>query len=112
MINHKKIQPNSRDYDFSDIEVDPRFIVCTREMFISFGVFAVFAIAMLFVVFVVGGGDPREYSYILGMPAWYFWVFVVCGLTAIGISIVLDKLFKHMSLEPEGQIEENQHTHS
>ena len=52
----KRIDPNSRDYDFKkDIDVDPRFKVCLKELFISFGVFVVFAAVMLFVVFVVGG---------------------------------------------------------
>jgi len=101
----KKIDPNSRDYEFSDIEQDPRFAVCKKEMFICFVIFAVFAAVMLLVVYVVGGGDPTKYSYILGMPAWYFWVFVVCGATAVGIAVLLDKVFKHMSLESEGDLE-------
>lgn len=103
----KRIDPNSRDYDFKrDIDVDPRFKVCVKELLISFGVFVVFAAVMLFVVFVVGGGDPQQYTYILGMPAWYFWVFVVCAVTAVAVSIILDKFFQHMSLEPEGELEE------
>lgn len=103
----KRIDPNSRDYDFKkDIDVDPRFKVCLKELFISFGVFVVFAAVMLFVVFVVGGGDPQQYTYILGMPAWYFWVFVVCAVTAVVVSIILDKFFRHMSLETEGELED------
>ena len=61
---------------------------------------------LLFVVFVVGGGDPQQYTYILGMPAWYFWVFVVCAVTAVVVSIILDKFFRHMSLEAEGELED------
>lgn len=106
MDEKKKIDLQSRDYDFKDIDVDPRFEVCKKEMFIAFGVFVVFAVAMLLVVFVVGGGDPLQYNYILGMPAWYFWVFVVCAATAVMVAVVLDKLFKHMSLEEVGDIEE------
>ena len=53
----RRIDPNSRDYDFKkDIDVDPRFKVCLKELLISFGVFVVFAAVMLLVVFVVGGG--------------------------------------------------------
>jgi len=101
----KRIDPNSRDYDFKDIDVDPRFKVCLKELFICFGVFAVFAAVMLFIVFVVGGGDPREYSYICGMPSWYFWVIVVCLATAVAVAVILDKVFRHMSLEPDGELE-------
>ena len=80
----KRIDPESRDYDCKkDIDVDPRFKVCLRELCISFGVFVVFAAVMLYVIFIVGDGDPRQFDYILGMPAWYFWVFVVCAATAV-----------------------------
>ena len=105
MSEKKKIDPNSRDYEFSDIEQDPRFVVCKKEMFICFAIFVVFAVAMLLVVYVVGGGDPAQYNYILGMPAWYFWIFVVCFGTAAVIAVLLDKVFKHMSLESEGDLE-------
>ena len=102
----KRIYPESRDYDLkTDIEVDSRFKVCLRELCISFGVFAVFAAVMLFVIFVVGDGDPRQFNYILGIPAWYFWVFVVCAVTAIVVALILDKFFTHMSLESIGDIE-------
>ena len=103
----KRIDPESRDYNLkTDIEVDPRFKVCLRELCISFGVFVVFAAAMLFVIFVVGDGDPRQFDYILGMPAWYFWVFVVYAVTAVVVALILDKFFTHMSLDPIGDIEE------
>ena len=105
MSEKAKIDPNSRDYNFKDIDQDPRFVVCKKEMLICFAVFVVFAAAMLFVVYIVGGGDPTQYNYILGMPAWYFWIFVVCTITAIAIAVILDKCFKHMSLEAEGDIE-------
>lgn len=101
----KKIDPNSRDYDFQDIDIDPRFKVCKKEFFICCGIFAVFAAAMLFCVFVIGGGDPREYSYICGMPSWYFAVIAVCIVTAVAVSVILDKFFQHMSLEPDGELE-------
>ncbi len=106
-VEKKRIDPESRDYDLKkDIDVDPRFKVCLREMWISFGVFAVFAAVMLYVIFIVGGGDPRQFSYIMGMPAWYFWVFVVCAVTAVVVAVVLDRFFTHMSLESIGDIEE------
>ena len=103
----KRIDPESRDYDLkTDIEVEPRFKICLRELLISFGVFIVFAAVMLFVIFVVGDGDPRQFNYILGMPAWYFWVFVVCAATAVVVALILDKFFTHMSLESVGDAEE------
>lgn len=102
---NKQLDPASRDYDFKDIDVDPRFKVCLREFYICCVIFAVFSLAMLFCVFVIGGGDPVQYRYILGIPEWYFAIVVTCIVTSVVVSIILDKCFKHMSLEPEGEIE-------
>lgn len=102
----KRIDPESRNYDLKkDIDLDPRFKICLHELCISFGVFAVFATVMLYVVFIVGDGDSRKFNYIFGIPEWYFWVFVVCAVTAVTVSIILDKFFTHMSLESIGEIE-------
>lgn len=108
MINEtrKPIDPNSRDYDFKDIDVDPRFKVCLKEVFICIGIFVAFAAAMLISVFVIGGGNPLEYTYILGMPAWYFCVLLVCAATCALVAVILDKFFTHMSLEAVGELEE------
>ncbi|MEA4965562.1 MAG: DUF997 family protein [Oscillospiraceae bacterium] len=101
----KKIDPQSRDYDVKDVDIDPRFQVCRREFLFCCVIFVVFAAAMLFCVFVIGGGDPSNYIYILGIPQWYFAIVVVCVLTAVAVSILLDKCFRHMSLEADGELE-------
>lgn len=100
------VDSQSRDYDFKDIEIDPRFKVCLREFFICCGIFVVFASLMLYCIYVIGGGDPLKYTYVLGMPFWYFAIVVVCIITAIAVSIILDKCFRHMSLESEGELED------
>lgn len=106
--NKKSVDSGSRNYDFKDIEVDPRFKVCQKEFFICCGIFAVFAALMLFCIYVVGGGDPLKYTYVLGMPLWYFAIVVMCIITAAAVSIILDKCFKHMSLESIGELEETE----
>ena len=104
----KPIDPNSQDYDFKEIDVDPRFKVCLKEVFICFAVFALFSIAMIFSVFYIGGGNPLEFTYTLGMPSWFFAVIVVCIATCVLVAVVLDKFFTHMSLEAVGELEEKQ----
>ncbi len=102
---NKVIDPNSRDYSFDDIVEDERFVVCRREAIVSIIMYFVLAGSMLVAMYVVGAGDPTQYSYILGMPTWYFAV----GLCAIGaiviLNILLSKYYRHMSLDPEGELE-------
>ena len=46
-MERKKIDPNSRDYNFSDIEPDERFVQTTKEFWITVGVFGVFTLLMM-----------------------------------------------------------------
>ncbi len=95
----RKIDPMSRDWSASDIKEDPRFKICRKEMIISFAVWAIFAAALLICIYIIGGGDPLEYGYICAMPAWLFWETIICIVTIVVVAVVVDKLFKHMSLE-------------
>lgn len=54
MSEVKKIDPESRDYDLKDIQVDARFTQTTKEFFLTMGVYLVFAALMIVNLFVVG----------------------------------------------------------
>ena len=47
MSEVKKIDPESRDYDLKDIQVDARFTQTTKEFFLTMGVYLVFAALMI-----------------------------------------------------------------
>ena len=72
MSEVKKIDPESRDYDLKDIQVDARFTQTTKEFFLTMGVYLVFAALMIVNLFVVGGDNVANYTYVLGFPLWIF----------------------------------------
>lgn len=84
------------------IEEDPRLHTAFREMLITYGVCILYSIVTLAVAWSIGmSKSPLKYSYVLGLPAWWFWGLIVCPLGFFGLVIVLVTcVFKHMSLEP------------
>lgn len=94
----------SRDYEFKDIEIDPRFKVCTREMIITLAVWFLYAIISITVAYELGKGPVEAYTYVMGLPKWWFatilitliFTFVVIGITLF--------VFKDMDLTDVGTV--------
>lgn len=99
-MDNKKIDPKSRDYNFSDIEPDERFVQLTKEFWftmISFGIFIVLMIANLYIV-------SKSSAMVLGFPLWIF--FLICLLIGMVIVVLLvcDHVYKDMDITPKGSI--------
>lgn len=80
------------------IEEDPRFkqakIEAIRILF-----FIIAETIWVFVCAYVGTkGTPEDYSYILGMPLWYFWAFLGAGIIFPLIAILLGIFTKDCEL--------------
>lgn len=80
---------------------DSRFYVLGRDaVIVSIG-WCVFFVLMMGTAYLLGGGDPKEYTYFLGFPSW----FAICTLIQfifMGITIfMLSKKFSNVSLDPE-----------
>ncbi len=81
---------------------DKRYRVANREAIIgvvlvllNFGMWYGFAYGM-------GGGDPKDYTYILGFPAWFFYSCIVTTITMLVlIAILLKFVFKEVPLDDE-----------
>ena len=98
------IDPKSRDYDPKEIVEDPRIKQTTKEMIITFCVYACFVILMIFNICVVGHVDPANYSYILGLPTWIFFEICIIILYVVAVNIVTTYVFKNMDLSPDGEM--------
>lgn len=95
-----------KDYNLEDIEVDDRFKICNKEMKLAYGLQIIYMITLITVAYTLGRGDLREYSFIMGMPTWWFAVMVTAiSFAAIAIYISLTK-FTDMSLTDESYEEE------
>lgn len=50
-----------------------RYRQADKEALITMGVYVFFFIWWCVFAFGMGGGDPDSYSYVLGLPAWFFY---------------------------------------
>lgn len=90
----------NRDYDIRNIEVDERFVIAKREMLITFAVQLCYTFVMLIVAYTVGKGDPKSYSFIMGMPGWWFYALLVTIAFLVLIYYLISKVFVPVSVEP------------
>lgn len=83
---------------------DPRYKVANREALIGVGL-AVFNFIWWFAfAYGLGGRDPSKYSYVFGLPAWFFYSCVLgVVVMAVLVTIVVKKWFVEVSFDEEGE---------
>jgi uncharacterized membrane protein YhdT len=94
-----------RNYGFEEIQIDPRFKICEKEMKITFGVWILFAIISLATAYGLGKGPVEEYKYVMGLPAWWFASIVITLVFTLIVIGVTKMVFKDMDLTDEGNTE-------
>ena len=52
---------------------DGRYRQANRETMITVCLYALFFAWWYLTAYGLGAGDPKEYSYVLGLPSWFFW---------------------------------------
>lgn len=88
-----------RNYNFDEIDVDPRFIRCEKEMKITFAIWIIFAVLSIGLAYYLGRGPSESYRYIMGLPQWWFAAIVVTVIFS-GIVIYITKfVFQDMPLD-------------
>lgn len=81
---------------------DQRLRQSDKEALLALGVYALYFAWWYFFGYGVGGGDPEQYDYVFGFPAWFFYSCIV-GYPIITILLwaVVRFLFKDIPLEAE-----------
>lgn len=81
---------------------DKRYRIANREALIGVGLVVLnFALWYGF-AYGMGGGDPKDYTYILGFPAWFFYsCMATTVLMLVLIGILLKVVFKEVPLDDE-----------
>ncbi|MCI8743285.1 MAG: YhdT family protein [Lachnospiraceae bacterium] len=102
-MEKRTIDPMSRDYDFSEIEPDPRFVQTGKEFWITLGVYGVYMVLMIGNLFLVNG-DPAEYTYIMGFPLWIFLQICILVGMVVSVLVVTSFVYQDMDITPHGQI--------
>lgn len=95
----KGTDDQSRDYDFSEIEDDPRFLIINKEVKFAYVVWITFALLSLGAIYGLGSGDPREYSYVMGLPLWFFVYLMIVVSFIIVLTYVIRNKFQDMDLD-------------
>lgn len=82
---------------------DWRYAQANKEALISLGMFAVYFVWWYACAYGLGEGDPAEYSYIFGLPEWFFWSCIAgYPIIAIMLWILVRFCFRNMPLDDEG----------
>lgn len=77
-----------------DFEVDPRYATSNREARIALIYWAVYAVVIIAVSWILGSGKkPHELTFVFGYPAWFFWGVLVAGAVLCVVPYFLVKLF-------------------
>lgn len=77
-----------------------RFAQSDREALVTLGLYAAYFLWWYLFAYGLGGGDPAEYSYVLGFPTWFFYSCVLgCPLFGILVWIVVRLFFRDMPLD-------------
>ena len=96
-MGKREIDPKSRNYEFSEIEPDERFVQTTKEFLVTIGAFCVFTVLMILNLYIINGPDAQHYKYILGFPVWIFCL--ICLLITTFVYRDMD-ITEHGSLKP------------
>ncbi len=73
-----------------------------KEALISIGLYIAFFLWWYFTGYGLGSGDPKEFTYVMGLPMWFF-MSCVMGyvLFSIAVIVVVKTCFKNFELGEE-----------
>lgn len=81
---------------------DKRFKIANREAIIGIILVLINFVWWYGFAYGMGDGDPRSYTYILGMPAWFFYSCVVGFVfMVVLVTLVVKFLFKEVPFDDE-----------
>ncbi|QTM98270.1 DUF997 family protein [Sediminibacillus dalangtanensis] len=83
-------------------EKDPRFKIANKEALIGIGLVLFNFIWWFAFAYGLGGKDPSEYTYVFGLPAWFFYS-CVAGVVVMAILVffVVKRFFTDVSFDDE-----------
>jgi uncharacterized membrane protein YhdT len=81
-------------------EKNKRFAQANKEALLTLGLYALYFLWWYGFAYGLGSGDPKEYSYILGFPSWFFFSCIAgCPVLTFALWAVLRKYFRDIPLD-------------
>ena len=94
---NNKIDSNSRNYSFKEIENDPRIVRTTKEMFITMGVYVVYGSLMIINLFTLGR-HSTDFPKVFGFPLWIFVLICLLILMVVTVELICTFVYKDLPL--------------
>ncbi|WP_242222304.1 YhdT family protein [Bacillus cereus group sp. BfR-BA-01380] len=86
---------------------DPRFRIAHREAWIGIGLAIINFVLWYGFAYGLGSGNPKEYTYILGFPAWFFYSCIMGFVVMVLLIVfVVRFVFQDVSFDEEEKSEE------
>jgi uncharacterized membrane protein YhdT len=88
-----------------------RFSQANKEALFTLALYALYFLWWYGFAYGLGSGDPKDYSYILGFPAWFFLSCIAgCPVLSLLLWLVLRKYFRDMPLDSHTDAHTDIHT--
>lgn len=85
------------------LQEDPRYKQAKREALLGLGLFILNFVWWFGFGYGLGAKPPEQYTYVFGLPAWFFWSCVAGLVVFSGLSYVMVTFFfKDISLDGQG----------
>lgn len=80
-----------------------------KEALLTIGLYAIFFIWWYAFGYGLSSGDPSNYTYILGLPSWFF-VSCVLGwlLVSLAVVVLVKKFFVEIDLDSDDEAKNNE----
>jgi uncharacterized membrane protein YhdT len=84
----------------TDKAEDKRYRQANREALLALGVYALYFVWWYGCAYGLGDGDPEGYSFIMGLPEWFFYSCIVgYPLVVLALWLVVRFCFEDMPLD-------------
>ena len=103
-MGKREIDPKSRDYEFSEIEPDERFVQTAKEFWVTIGTFCVFTVLMIMNLYMMNGPDPQHYTYVFGFPLWIFCQFCLLIGMVVAVILITTFVYRDMDITEHGTV--------
>lgn len=96
-MSNKFIDPESRNYSIKEIEDDPRLKRTTKEFFITFFTYIIYAALMMVNLFFFGQ-HSQDFPKVLGLPLWIFILICLIVGMVVTVELICTFVYKDMDL--------------
>jgi uncharacterized membrane protein YhdT len=90
------------DFFMQEIPIDKRYAQADKEAVLALVAYALYFVWWYACAYGLGDGDPELYSYVLGLPSWFFYSCIVgYPLITLVLWVMVRCCFKNIPLETE-----------